>query len=288
MTNALLVSFLLATAVGAWVAYQLFLQNGRLLVRINKLEELVGVEAAASSGRSGDGVILGGMLMDFALPALSGETVTLSQWRGRRLLLVFFNPRCPFCMKMLPDLLAIRPGTVGSASAPAVLVVTRGSVEENRRLFAERASHLAVAVQEDGEVASVYGVYGTPMGCLVDEDGRASSELTAGADALLALARSAGLRDGQRRDSARPQGAGCGSPSRSREVSSFGMASRQGRARPTSLCRESTAPSFHCRIFAAAASCSPSRTRTAARATRWRRSSRSSIDALVPATRRSW
>jgi peroxiredoxin len=111
-------------------------------------------------------------------------------------------------MKMLPDLLALRPKRSDIGDAPAVLVVSKGSVEANGRLFAGRGAHLAVAIQDEGEVASVYGVNGTPMGCLVDEDGRAASELIAGADELLALAGIAGLRDRQGGGSARRRGAG--------------------------------------------------------------------------------
>src|SRR3569833_1318725 len=39
------------------------------------------------------------------------------------------------------------------------------------------------------EVAARFGAHGTPMGCLVDAEGRISSELAVGAEAVLALAR---------------------------------------------------------------------------------------------------
>ncbi len=59
---------------------------------------------------------------------------------------------------------------------------------ENREWVAEHDLRCPVLLQEANEVASLYHVDGTPMGYLVDEDGRVASPLAAGQEALLRLA----------------------------------------------------------------------------------------------------
>ena len=42
----------------------------------------------------------------FSLPDLSGQTVSLSDFRGDETLVLFWRPGCGFCQRMLPDLKA--------------------------------------------------------------------------------------------------------------------------------------------------------------------------------------
>jgi len=188
-------------ALGGLTIYQLILQNGRLLLRVEALEARLQDRRLQTRESHEDRVTVGGVLADFALPSLSGETITLSQFRGRRLLLLFFSPRCPFCAEMLPSLEALPD----SDPHPAVLIVTAGSAGENRRIFGPLRRQFPVVLQEEREVASLFGVHGTPMGYLVDENGLALSELTAGGDALLALVRGtrAAVKKSQHGDAAR-------------------------------------------------------------------------------------
>jgi peroxiredoxin len=128
---------------------------------------------------------------DFQLASLAGGLKKLADWRGRRVLLIFFNPRCGFCSRMAPELAALPVEPAGGRPLP--LVVTTGSVDENRQLVEEHALRCPVLLQEGGEVASDYHAAGTPMGYLLDEQGRIASELAVGAEALLALAGSRSL-----------------------------------------------------------------------------------------------
>jgi peroxiredoxin len=126
------------------------------------------------------------VLLDFELPDLLGGRITLSQWRGQCVLLIFFDPHCGFCRQMMPDLAALPAETPDGATVP--LVLTTGDEAENRTLMAEYGVRCRVLLQEHSEVAALYQVSGTPMGYLVDEEGRTASRLTMGAQALLQLA----------------------------------------------------------------------------------------------------
>ena len=167
---------------------KLFVQNGRLLLRIEALEEqlarLTGSPASAHDFMSG--LPVGSIGIDFALPALSGETLALSSWRGRRVLLIFFDPKCGFCRQMLPDLARLEPEPTDGRPAP--LIVSTGDADENRRLMGSHGVRCPVLLQERDEVAQLYRVGGTPTGYLLDERGAIAGPLAIGAQALLELA----------------------------------------------------------------------------------------------------
>jgi peroxiredoxin len=180
--------------VGCWIGYHLIRQNGRLLLRLEAIETQLThlgsgsaprpTPRAASSGAQG--LPLGAVVPEFTLPDLAGEHHTLSQWRGQRLLLIFFSPRCGYCLQMAPALASLPVD--GRNGHPLPLVVTTGDVKANRQLVADHDLRGPVLRQEQMEVASTYQAHGTPMGYLIDTAGRIASPLTVGAEALLALA----------------------------------------------------------------------------------------------------
>src|SRR5262249_23325927 len=130
---------------------------------------------------------VGSTAPDFELLDLSGKPVRLSHWRGRRVLLIFFNPRCSFCVQMADGLAALK--TDGSDGRPLPVLVTAGDAEENRRFLEEHGIRCPVLVQQKDEILSRYRAGGTPMGYLLDEEGAIATPLTVGAENLLALAR---------------------------------------------------------------------------------------------------
>jgi peroxiredoxin len=169
-------------ALGCWLGYQLLQQNGRILLRLEALEEqlaqLLPPELA--------GLPLGEAAPDFELPNLAGGRTAISQFRGQRVLLIFFNPQCVFCRELGPQLAALAAD--GDEGRPVLLVVTTGDAEENRTFVREQEIRCVVLLQEHMEVASKYQAEGTPTGYLIDGEGRIASELAVGAQALLALA----------------------------------------------------------------------------------------------------
>jgi peroxiredoxin len=187
----------LVVGLGCWLGYQLVRQNGRILVRLETLEHRLGqISTAPAPARVPEpapppSLPLGSFAPEFELPDLEGNRRALSAFRGRRLLLIFFNPRCGFCTRMASDLAALP--TDGADGRPLPLVISTGDAEENRKLVAEHGLRCPVLLQEQMEVASRYQCHGTPMGYLIDEAGNIASDLAVGSQALLALA---GPRDG--------------------------------------------------------------------------------------------
>lgn len=186
MSVTLLIAVLpwLFIAPGCWLFYQLLRQNGRVLLRLEALEEQAAQLGAASASQAPPGLEPGSAAPDFELPDLSGKLVKSSDWRGRRVLLIFFDPRCGFCEQMAVGLAALK-----ADGGVLPVLITTGDAEENRRFMEQHGIRCRVLVQQKDEILSAYQAGGTPMGYLLDEGGVIATPLTVGAEDLLALAR---------------------------------------------------------------------------------------------------
>jgi len=188
----------LAIGLALWLGWQLLRQNGRILTRLDALEFLESQSAEAGEARrSGrvfadrslansrinrDGLRPGVTAPAFSLPTVDGRTVSLANYVGRRVLLVFSDPGCGPCVAMLPRL-----DSAARVSDVPVLVISRGGVDANRQKLAQAGSTLTVALQAHWEVSKLYAKFSTPIAYLVDEQGRIASEVAAGATAILSL-----------------------------------------------------------------------------------------------------
>ena len=102
----------------------------------------------------------------FTLSDPAGQAVSLADFAGQRLLLVFASPHCPACREMYPHLKAF------SETHPdmRVVMVSNGTVEENRQLVEEQGFDFPVLGWED-DVAGAYRVPGTPFSYVIDGAG---------------------------------------------------------------------------------------------------------------------
>jgi peroxiredoxin/uncharacterized membrane protein YphA (DoxX/SURF4 family) len=137
---------------------------------------------AASASSSPVALRVGEPAPDLQLPDLTGKLVDLADFRGNTTLVLFWNPGCGFCQRMLSDLKAweARP----PKGAPKLLIVSTGTVEANA------AMGLRSPVLLDGgfHAGSRFGASGTPMAVLLDAEGKIASQVAVGAQAVLALA----------------------------------------------------------------------------------------------------
>jgi peroxiredoxin len=183
--TAITASMLLAVIFS--VLWQLFRQNGRLLLRIESLERQLreqGIPIADGAHPLPAGMPPGTVLNDFSLPSSAGPTMRLSQWQGERLLLIFFHPDCSFCQGFLESLAELVKG--GMKPAVTLLFVSHGGAEATRHLFDHHGLRFPVLLQEDTEVSSLFRIPGTPAGYLVDEKRATIGEILLGAETLLA------------------------------------------------------------------------------------------------------
>lgn len=201
--------WLFLAGLGIWLAFHLVCQNGRILTRLEALEKRVVADRPPSANLPGMGLPAGTPAPDFELPDINGGRTRLAQFRGRRVLMVFFNPSCGYCLKMVEALAAL-PLENGH---PVPLVVSTGDPAANRQLFQEHGARCPVLLQERTEIASQFLSRGTPTGYLIDESGTIISPLARGASALLALLTPEGLMAAMQQPAPPPPAAksgGCG------------------------------------------------------------------------------
>jgi peroxiredoxin/uncharacterized membrane protein YphA (DoxX/SURF4 family) len=120
---------------------------------------------------------------DLALPDLNGGAVDLRDLRGRRHLLLFWNPDCGFCQQMLEDIKAWERDPPNDA--PRLLVVSTGTPAANRA----QGFRAPIVLDRNFQAGQLFGASGTPSAVLLDEECRVASGVGVGAEEVLALAR---------------------------------------------------------------------------------------------------
>ena len=179
-----------AIALGCWLGWQLLRQNGRILLRLDELEKRLN-EIEFGDESEPEGLPLDSVAPGFELPDLEGKMHRLADYRGGSLLLIFFSPQCGFCREMAAswrERAESRKQKAEMEQPPAVLLISTGEEQVNRKFFDEHPMSCPVLLQKDMEVGSAYKANGTPTGYLIDAEGKIASELAIGAEALMALA----------------------------------------------------------------------------------------------------
>jgi methylamine dehydrogenase accessory protein MauD len=133
-----------------------------------RLEQL---EATAPTRVGRSGLKPGKPAPDFRLPNATGGEVTLRQFAGRRVLLVFTQNGCGPCHRIMPDLNGFQ-----AAGKMQVLVVNNGEPKATRVWAQEVRARFPVAVQEQYSLSRRYEVFATPFAFLIDERGVIASK----------------------------------------------------------------------------------------------------------------
>lgn len=145
-------------------------------------------------GRSGNGHAhvqhLRGLPLGEAAPALKltdldGQEIELDRFRGAGVAVLFWNPGCGYCRRILPEVKAWESEQRGGLTA---LFVSRGPADENRAM----GLRSTIVLDDAFAAGRSFGASGTPSAVLIDKNGMIASGLAAGAPSVLALIRSAG------------------------------------------------------------------------------------------------
>ncbi len=195
------VAVLSAVAAGqAWFLFGLARQNGRVLARLDNLEQRIGIGGPpAAAGLAGArhasgkgparGLAVGAPAPGFELPAADGRHVSLQALldRGLPVLLIFSDPGCGHCKALLPqvarwqhqhrDRLTVALATRRPAGQDAATPQTHGLRD--------------VLLQANREIAEAYQANGTPSAVLIAASGKIASPLASGAPAITQLIHSA-------------------------------------------------------------------------------------------------
>jgi peroxiredoxin len=137
-----------------------------------RMEQL---EATMPSRLGRSGLKPGKKAPAFALKSVVGPEVSLSDFAGRKVLLVFVQTGCGPCTSIAPDLNRVQRG-----GKVQVLCVNNADMEAARTWTSEAEAEFPVLVQEKWSVSKRYEVMATPFAFLVDENGIIASRGTIG------------------------------------------------------------------------------------------------------------
>ena len=146
----------------------------------DEIEQLVERAITGDEKFEEEGLPIGTPAPKLDLTGLDGEPISLTD-PERDTLVLFWNPGCGFCRSMIDDLHTWERNSDGSLR---LLVVSSGEADDTRADgFAS-----TVALDPDYKAGAAFDAGGTPMGVLIDREGRVASGLVAGGAAVLALA----------------------------------------------------------------------------------------------------
>ncbi len=165
--------------------YQIVKQQGRIILRLDALERRVPTPEAPQP----EGVKPGTEFPGFSLRDLEGNSVSLENFRGRRVLLVHWSPQCGFCDLIAPDLARLQP--TFEKHRVQLLLLAQGSAERNRKLAEEHGLKCPILLYSDGKIPEPLENLGTPSAYLLDAEGRIAKPIAVGSDQVPALAEEA-------------------------------------------------------------------------------------------------
>ena len=115
-----------------------------------------------------DDIAIGKLAPDFTLTNLEGEEVSLSDYKGKIVLINFWATWCVYCDKEMPDIQALSDNNDD-------LIVLAVDVMEEKSLVEEYIKDggydFEVVLDEDGKIAQQYLVSAFPTSYFVDEEG---------------------------------------------------------------------------------------------------------------------
>ncbi len=136
----------------------------------------------ADSRLNRDGLKAGVIAPVFTLSRSDGGTLSLEEYRQRRVLLVFSDPECGPCDELAPHLERIH-----RASSNLDVIMVSRDAERTRAKIAEHGLTFPVVLQRHWEISRDYGMFAMPIGYLIDEEGIIAAPVAVGGAAILDL-----------------------------------------------------------------------------------------------------
>jgi methylamine dehydrogenase accessory protein MauD len=128
------------------------------------------------------GVQKGDLAPAFSLKDLDGKEIRSKDFHGKSSLLLFWNPGCGFCQRMLGQLKEWEENP--PLGAPQLILISSGAVEDNRAM----GLRSPILLDQGFSTGHAFGAGGTPSAILIDAKGKIASEVAVGASSVLALA----------------------------------------------------------------------------------------------------
>jgi methylamine dehydrogenase accessory protein MauD len=163
-------TLLIVSSIVQWIAMLslAFLLLGALRSLATLSWRLDQLEATMPSRVGRSGLKPGRRAPDFTLPSVAGQEVSLRDFAGRKVLLVFVQSVCGPCQNIVPELNRLAK----QEPELVVLAVHRSTLQNGREWAAQVRANFPVVVQEnDLSLSKRYEALATPFAFLINERG---------------------------------------------------------------------------------------------------------------------
>ncbi|WP_337018893.1 TlpA disulfide reductase family protein [Oceanobacillus massiliensis] len=117
-----------------------------------------------------NGTEIGDAAPDFELQTMNGETIQLSDYRGKRVMLNFWTTWCPPCREEMPDMQRFYLD-----NDPVILAVNLTDTEMNKQQVVQFVQEyeltFPILMDVDGKVSTMYRISPIPTTYMIDSQG---------------------------------------------------------------------------------------------------------------------
>ncbi len=126
--------------------------------------------------------IEGAVAPDFTVRDLTGKEVTLSDLRGKVVLVNFWATWCPPCREEIPSMMKLNQAMAGKPFQMLAISIDEGGKGAIEQFFANSGQTLPAYLDGEQKVAGLYGTTGVPETFVVDKKGVILKKVIGGMD----------------------------------------------------------------------------------------------------------
>ena len=113
----------------------------------------------------------GSLAPSFTLMDINGESKSLSDYRGKKILLNFWASWCTPCIEEAPDLEKLQ-ATLRDSNFTVIGIAVEDDLESVKAFVTENKLNYPILFDNDGKIRALYKISGFPETYLVDPEGK--------------------------------------------------------------------------------------------------------------------
>lgn len=117
-------------------------------------------------------VKLGKEVSDFTLQDLQGQSVSLSSFRGKPVMIHFWSAKCPFVVRYEERLKAITRDYAGKVTVLGINPNVNDTLEETIQVSGKRGVNYPILMDPGNKIADQFGAVTTPHIFIIDAQGK--------------------------------------------------------------------------------------------------------------------
>lgn len=115
------------------------------------------------------GLLVGDSAPDFSLPTTEGDSLSLNDFLGQQLGIVFTTSRCPYCDELFKRLKTIE---IAEGQGQHLLIIAQEGIEGARKIDSTYVLDFPILIDSTEAVGTLYDIPGVPTFYLLDGSGK--------------------------------------------------------------------------------------------------------------------